>query len=96
MVVVDAIGIVVPPLLRLLSRVETLSLEEIRVEADVASCCCDWDGCEIPPIIIGFLSVVPHAFSATTRPLLLLVVDGKDVLPPPLDNESDTVLRSLG
>ena len=36
MVVVDAIGIVVPPLLRLLSRVETLSLEEMRVEADVA------------------------------------------------------------
>ena len=50
----------------------------------------------MPPGIIGFRSVVPHVFSATTRPLLLLVVDGKDVLPPPLDSESDTVLRSLG
>ena len=94
--VVDAIGIVVPPVLLLLSSVDTLSFDDIRVEADV-SCWLEYDGCGMLfPWFIGFLPVVPLVLSVTVLPRLLLVVEGNDVLPPPLPIESDIVLRSLG
>ena len=85
-----------PPVLLLLSKVETLSFEDIRVEADVR-CCWECDGCGIPPPRLGgFLPVVPLVLSVIVLPRLLLVVEGNEVLPPPLPIESDTVLLSLG
>ena len=94
--VVDAIGIVVPAVLLRLSRVDTRSFEDIRVDAEV-SCWLEYDGCGmLRAWFTGFLPVVPLVLSVTVRPRLLLVVDGNDVLPPPLPKESEIVLRSLG
>ena len=47
-------------------------------------------------MFVGFLPVVPLVLSVIVLPLLLLVVEGNDVLPPLRPIESETVLRSLG